>query len=269
MSKNKQAKIIAKSGKQKLTIARETRLDNPPSINADQFIKRLRAHSSPEEVKKYQGYFKMGEGDYGEGDEFMGVRMGQVFTLAKEFIEMPPVEIEKLLESPVHEVRTGAVSIMDWQARNKKTSESRRKELFDLYLQRHDRINNWDLVDRSAPYVIGGYLFDKPRDILYKLARSKNIWERRTAIVSTYYFIRQGDIADTFKIAEMLLNDKEDLIHKATGGWLREAGKKDRTKLLSFLDKHAATMPRTVLRYAIEHLDKQKREYYLSMKKVN
>jgi 3-methyladenine DNA glycosylase AlkD len=157
---------------------------------------------------------------------------------------------------------------MDWQARSPKISAERRKELFDLYIKRHDRINNWDLVDRSAPYVVGGYLFDKPRAILYKLARSKNMWERRTAIVSTFYFIRKGEVDDTFKIAEMLINDKEDLIHKAAGGWLREAGKKDPKRLLSFLDKYAATMPRTFLRYAIERLDKKQREHYLRMKKV-
>ncbi len=237
-------------------------------ISAKRFVERLKAHRSPEEAKKYLRYFKTGEGQYGEGDVFIGVRPGQVFALAKEFIDMPPGEIEKLLESPIHEVRAGAVSIMDWQSRSKKTPEERRKELFELYLRRHDRINNWDLVDRSAPSVIGGYLDDKPREILYKLARSTNIWERRTAIVSTYYFIRQGDVADTFKIAEMLLNDKHDLIHKATGGWVREAGKKDPKKLLSFLDKHAATMPRVALRYAIEHLDKNQRDHYLSMKKV-
>src|SRR5687767_2527963 len=130
-------------------------------INAKRFVERLKAHRSPEELKKIQRYFRSGKGQYGEGDKFMGVRMGQVFTLAKEYIEMPPSEIEKLLESPIHEVRAGAVSIMDWQARSKKTPEVRRKELFDLYMRRHDRINNWDLVDRSAPYVVGGYLFDK------------------------------------------------------------------------------------------------------------
>ncbi len=238
----------------------------PTSFSAKQFVERLNAHRSADELKKIQRYFKSGEGQYGEGDQFIGVRMGQVFALAKEFIEMSPGEIEKLLESPIHEVRAGAVSIMDWQARGKKTSEERRKELFDLYLKRHDRINNWDLVDRSAPYVIGGYLSDKPRDILYKLARSKNIWERRTAIVSTYFFIRQGDVADTFKIAEMLINDDQDLIHKAVGGWVREAGKKAPQMLLGFLDKHAATMPRTALRYAIEHLDKEQRNHYLSLK---
>jgi 3-methyladenine DNA glycosylase AlkD len=228
-------------------------------------VKRLRAYRSPAELRKIQRYFKSGEGQYGQGDEFIGVRMGQVFALAKEFIEMPPGEIEKLLESPIHEVRAGAVSIMDFQARSKKTPDRRRKELYDLHIRRHDRINNWDLVDRSAPYVVGGYLFDKPRDGLYKLARSRNVWKRRTAIVSTYYFIREGDLADTFKIAEMLLNDKHDLIHKATGGWLRAAGEKDRQQLLRFLDRHAASMPRTALRYAIEHLDKKMRDHYLSM----
>lgn len=238
------------------------------SISAEQFVKRLRAYRSPDELRKIQRYFKSGEGQYGQGDEFIGVRMGQVFALAKEFIDIVPGQIELLLESPIHEVRAGAVSIMDFQARNKKTPDRRRKELFDLYIRRHDRINNWDLVDRSAPYVVGGYLFDKPPDSLYKLARSRNVWKRRTAIVSTYYFIREGDLADTFKIAEMLLNDKHDLIHKAIGGWLRAAGEKDRQRLLSFLDRHAATMPRIALRYAIEHLDRKKRDHYLSLKVV-
>ena len=240
----------------------------PGSFSAAEFVKKLKTYRSQAELKKIQRYFKTGAGDYGEGDEFMGVRMGQVFALAKEFIEMPPDEIEILLESPIHEVRVGAVSIMDWQARNKKTREERKKELYDLYLKRHDRINNWDLVDRSAPYVIGGYLVDKPRDVLYKLARSKNVWERRTAIVATYFFIRKGDVTDTFRIAELLLKDDHDLIHKATGGWLREAGKKNPQKLLGFLEKHAAKMPRTALRYAIEHLDKKQRDYYLGMKKT-
>jgi 3-methyladenine DNA glycosylase AlkD len=157
---------------------------------------------------------------------------------------------------------------MDFQARSKKTSAQRRKELFELYIKRHDRINTWDLVDRSAPYVVGGYLVDKPRNVLYKLARSKKMPERRTAIVSTGYFIRQGDINDTFKIAEFLLNDEEDLIHKATGWMLRAAGDVDRQRLLGFLDNHAILMPRTALRYAMEHFDKEQREHYLAMKKV-
>lgn len=235
----------------------------PNASTAAAFVQKLNTFRSAAELQKIQRYFK---DEYGAGDEFMGVRMGQVFALAKEFMAMPLDEIEKLLESPIHEVRVGAVSIMDWLARSKKTSAERRKELFELYLRRHDRINNWDLVDRSAPYVVGGYLADKPRDVLYQLARSKNLWERRTAIVSTYYFIRQGEVEDTFKLAELLLNDKEDLIHKAVGGWVREAGKKDRQRLLAFLDKYAATMPRTMLRYTIEHLDEKLREHYLKLK---
>ncbi len=240
----------------------------PTDVSAERFVERLETHRSPEQAEKYLRYFKTGEGEYGEGDVFMGVRMGQVFALAKEFIDMQPDEIEKLLESPTHEVRAGGLSIMDKQARRKRTPESRRKELFDLYMRRTDRINNWDLVDVSAPYVVGGYLSDKPRDILYELARSESLWERRTAIVSTSYFIRQGDVDDTFEISELLLDDDQDLIHKATGGWLRAAGAKDRQRLLDFLDLHAATMPRTLLRYAIEHLDKEQRGHYLNMKKA-
>ncbi len=240
----------------------------PRNLTATQFIECLHAHQSPAELEKIQRYFKSGAGEYGAGDQFMGVRMGQVFALAKEFIDMSPSEIEQLLESPIHEVRAGGLSIMDKQARRKKTPVSRRQELFDLYLRRHDRINNWDLVDVSAPYVVGGYLFDKPRTILYELARSANLWKRRTAIVSTAYFIGQGDTADTFAIAELLLNDDQDLIHKATGGWLRAAGTVDRQQLIGFLDRHAAAMPRTMLRYAIEHLDKERRTYYLNLKKT-
>ena len=129
----------------------------PPGVNAAQLVKRLKIHCSAEELKKIQRYFKSGEGEYGEGDEFIGVRMGQVFELAKEFIEMPLSEIEKLLESPIHEARAGGLSIMGKQARSKKTSDERRKELFDLYIRRHDRVNNWDLVDLGALYVVGIY----------------------------------------------------------------------------------------------------------------
>jgi 3-methyladenine DNA glycosylase AlkD len=241
----------------------------PTKLTAAQFIKRLRAVSSADEAKKSLRYFRTGKGEYGEGDKFIGVRMGQVFALAKEFIEMPLSEIERLLDSPTHEVRAGALSIMSQQARRKKTSEARRKELFDLYIRRHDRVNNWDLVDLGALYVVGPYLVDKPRDILYKLARSKNLWERRTAIVGTGHLIRQGDVTDTFKIAEMLLKDDEDLVHKGTGWMLRAAGGSHPKKLLAFLDKHAATMPRTALRYAMEKLDKKTRDHYMNAKKAN
>jgi len=261
------AKPVVKKAKPESALPRKTKEDSV-AYNAKQFIKRLEAISSAKELEKIQRYFKSGKGEYGEGDKFMGVRMGQLFELAKEFAEMPINEIEKLLESPIHEARAGAISIMDKASRNKKTSESRRKEFYDLYMRRHDRVNNWDLVDLGCLHMTGSYLYDKPHAILYKLAKSKNIWERRTAILSTCYFIRQGDLDDTFKIAGILVNDKEDLIHKATGWMLRFAGARDPKRLVIFLDKHAAMMPRTLLRYSIEHFNKKDREYYMSRKKT-
>ena len=233
----------------------------PVKLTADDFLKKLKALRSPSVAKSHDHLASDGD------DVIWGVRMGEVFALAKEFMEMPLAEVEKLLENPIHEARVGAVSIMDFQARAKKTTEARRKELFDLYLKRHDRINTWDLVDRSAPYVIGGYLFEKPRKILYKLARSKKMPERRTAIVSIGYFIRLGDVEDTFKIAELLIEDEHDLIHKATCWMLRAAGGVDRQKLVAFLDSYAASMPRVTLRYATEHLDKKQRDGYLQRKR--
>jgi len=235
------------------------------TLTAKHFIERLKTFQSAEELKKMQRYFKSGEGQYGYGDEFMGVKMGQLFKLAIEFNGMPVDELEKLLESNIHEVRAGAISIMDKESRTKKIIPGRLKAFYELYMRRHDRINNWDLVDLGCLHMTGSYLFDKPRKILYRLAKSKNIWERRTAILSTCYFLRQGDTADTFKIAVLLLKDKEDLIHKATGWMLRFAGDKAPKELLTFLDAHAATMPRTMLRGAIEKLLAAKKKYYMNL----
>jgi len=232
-------------------------------LTAKEFIEKLKTYHSPQGVEANDHLAAE------QDDISIGVRMGQVFALAKESIDMPLDEVEKLLESSIHEVRVGAVSIMDFQARSKKTAEARKKELFELYIRRHDRINTWDLVDRSAPYVVGGYLFNKKRDILYRLARSKKMAERRTAIVSTGYFIRQKDVTDTFKIAELLLKDKDDLIHKATGWMLRAAGDVERDRLFDFLEKYAASMPRTTLRYALEHFDKKQREVFMNMKNIS
>lgn len=235
-------------------------------LSAARFLVRLEALRSDVEQAKYGRYFKTGPGDYAEGDFFLGVRMGEVFELGKEFAAMELPDVEALLEQDIHEARAGAVKIMALQAAAKKTPERRRRELYELYLRRHDRINNWDLVDLGAGRVVGGWLRDKPRDVLYALARSRNLWERRTAIVATSWFLRDGEPDDTFAIAELLLGDGEDLIHKALGGWVRDAGRSDRRRLLDFLDAHAATMPRTALRYAIEHLDKAQRQYYLDLK---
>jgi hypothetical protein len=174
------------------------------TTTAKQFIEKLKTFQSDAELKKIQRYFKSDKGQYGEGDKFIGVKMGQLFALAKEFNGMPISEIEKLLESEIHEVRAGGVSIMDKESRSKKITDSRRKEFYDLYMRRHDRIKNWDLVDLGCLHMTGSYLFDKPRKILYQFAKSKNLWERSTAVLTTCYFIRQGDVSDTFKIAEIL-----------------------------------------------------------------
>ncbi len=228
-------------------------------LTAKEFIKELTILQVASEIERAKRFFT----DVDIDNKFIGIRMASLFATAKKFMEMPPDEIEKLLESSYYEARMGAVCIMDFQARDKKTSAARKKELFDLYISRHDRIDNWDMVDRSAPYVVGGYLMDKPRKILYKLAKSKNKWERRTAIVSTYYFIRQNDLNDTFNIAKIVVHDKHDLIQKAAGSWIREAGKRNKKMLLDFLNEYAPTMPRTMLRYAIEGLDKKQKEFYL------
>lgn len=190
----------------------------------------------------------------------------EIFSLAKAYQQIPVSEVIKLLKDKNDNHRLGAVSILDWKARKKKTSNEERKEIFKAYIENHNWIDNWGLVDRSAPYVIGGYLHDKDKKTLYDLAKSKNPMERRTAIVSTYYFIRRNEIEDTFKIAEILVNDKNEYVQKAVGSWIREAGKKNEKKLKSFLDKHVTEMPRVMLRYAIEKFDKETREYYLSIK---
>jgi hypothetical protein len=216
---------------------------------AAQFVERLRALRRP-----------------GADPDDGGVGMGQIFGLARELQDMAPAEIERLLDSPVHAERVGAVSIMDFQARDRKRSPERKRELFELYLRRHDRIDTWDLVDRSAIWVVGEYLVDKRRDVLDRLAASDRPMERRTAILATFAFIRRGELDDTYRIAEALIDDPEDTIHKAVGWMLREAGKRDTARQATFLEAHAARMPRVMLRYAIEKLDKPTRARYLAMK---
>ncbi|WP_071131257.1 DNA alkylation repair protein [Enterococcus timonensis] len=234
-------------------------------LTARQFLDELEDLQSEEELDKYQRFFTFEKDKQSVQDYFIGVRMGDVFKLAKKFIQLPLSEIEKVLESPIHEARVGAVSVMDWQARSRRITEDQRKQLVELYLRRHDRINNWDIVDRSAPWVVGRYLIDKPRDVLYDLAKSQNIWERRTAMVTTGFFIKQGEIKDTFEIAKLLIKDPEDLIHKASGWMLRAAGDADETQLLAFLEKYAHDMSRVQLRYAMEHLTKEQKEHFRTL----
>lgn len=231
-----------------------------PELLAQDFITELSAQASPEEAAKRAKHFA----DDDPENKCLGVKMGAIFKLAKQYTDMPLEQIDLLLESVYYEIRMGGVSIMDFQAR-KNISEDRRKALFDLYLRRHDRLNNWDFPDRAAPHVIGRYLLNKSRNVLYDLARSDNVWERRSAILATAYFIKQGEVTDTFKIAALLLNDHHELTHKAVGSWLREAGKVDEAKLKAFLDEHAPRMPRVTLRYAVGKLEPDAKAHYLRL----
>ena len=235
-------------------------------LTAAQFLTRLQAMQDDGELRKIQRYFKSGVGEYGEGDRFIGVRMGTVFQLAKQFVAMAPGEIETLLESDIHEARAGAVSIMAKQYALKKTSDERRGELAALYLRRHDRINNWDLVDLGAPQVLGAWLRDKDRTVLYDLARSDNLWQRRTAMFATMAFIRLRQFDDIMAIAEMLVDDGQDLINKVVGGMLRTVAMHDKPRVEAFLERHATTMPRTALRYAIEHFPPEERANWMGRK---
>jgi 3-methyladenine DNA glycosylase AlkD len=234
----------------------------PEKPTAKAFLERLKANATVADRKKYERLFPPTADRPRE--TVIGVRMGTVFELAKAFIEMPPSEIEKLMESDIHEARAGAMSIMAKQYQAKGTSPERRQELHDLYLRRHDRINDWDLVDLAAYYVIGPHLIERDRKVLYRLAKSKNPWERRTAILATFAFIKRKELDDTFAIAELMLDEKEDLVQKAVGWALRTTGG---PRLLAFLDEHATDMPRPMLRNAIERLEPKLRQHYLALGK--
>src|SRR5215217_5214049 len=233
------------------------------AVSAAAFLVALQANQSDAELVKIGRYFKSGDGDYGAGDRFIGVRMGTVFTLAKQFVAMGLAEIEILLESDIHEARAGGVSIMARQFALKSSSSAQREALAGLYLRRHDRINNWDLVDLGAHQVLGAWLLDRDRHVLYALARSDNLRERRSAMFATFAFVRKGQLDDAMAIAEILVADPHDLIHKVVGGMLREVATRDRPRVEDFLERHAATMPRVMLRYSIEHFSPEDRADWL------
>ena len=234
-------------------------------MNAVDLQNMLNQHASDTDAIFLQRFFKTGPGEYGEGDQFIGLRVPQTRQICRDFFDLSIDQIEVMLESPIHEHRLAGLIIMSNQAKSKKFPTNYKELLYELYLRRTDRINNWDLVDTSCRDVVGGYLMDKPRDILYQLAESSDLWERRIAIVSTWEFIRHGDLDDTFRLSKVLKNDKQDLIHKASGWMLREAGKKDVNRLVEFLDENATTMPRTMLRYSIEKLPEAQGRYYLGL----
>jgi 3-methyladenine DNA glycosylase AlkD len=233
-------------------------------MNARECQTRLRSLGNPKDAAFLAGFFKTGPGQYGEGDLFIGVRVPAIRKIAKEFKSLSLSEVVRLLHSKIHEERLAALAILVLQTA--KADSETRKQVYDLYLANTRFINNWDLVDLSAPQLVGAYLEDKSRRPLYRLAKSSWLWDRRISILATFHFIRLGDFDDTLTIAKLLLGDKEDLIHKAVGWMLREVGKRDQEVLETFLDNHWQVMPRTMLRYAIEKLPEKKRRGYLARK---
>lgn len=218
--------------------------------------------SNPEKAKILQGFFKTGKGQYGEGDVFLGLVVPEQRKLVKRYWDsIGPQDLQILLNSRIHEERLIALLIL---VKKYEANEIARQLVFDFYLENTMNINNWDLVDLSAPNIVGKFLLDKKRDVLYDLVKSNNLWEKRISIISTFSFIRNKQFEDTLKISEILLNDKHDLIHKAVGWMLREVGKRDEKVLEDFLKKHYRAMPRTMLRYAIEKFPEEKRKKYLA-----
>ena len=222
-----------------------------------QIKKELQSKANKEKAKIYQGFFKTKKGEYGEGDVFLGLTVPEQRGIAKKYSNIELSDLEVLLKSKIHEERLTALLIL--VDKYKKDKEN----IFNFYLKNLNYVNNWDLVDLTSNRVVGDFLLNKEKDVLYKLAKSDNLWERRVAIVSTFEFIKNNQFEDTLKISEILLKDKHDLIHKAVGWMLREVGKKDLKKEEEFLNKHYKEMPRTMLRYAIEKFEENKRNFYM------
>jgi 3-methyladenine DNA glycosylase AlkD len=229
--------------------------------------------ADPDDAVFLQRFFKTGAGQYGAGDVFIGVRVPQTRAVAKRFADLDLPEIAKLLDSEVHEYRLAGLVILNRlfaaASRQNPRDPAERERIASFYLDavRRGRVNNWDLVDSSAEFVLGEYLVDRPRGLLFELAASDKLWERRVAVLSTFAFIKQGDASTTLELAERLLGDREDLMHKAVGWMLREVGKRvDRSLLLAFLDANAARMPRTMLSYATEHLEPEQRAAYRAVR---
>jgi 3-methyladenine DNA glycosylase AlkD len=230
-------------------------------MNARTAINRLEQLADADTARVARGFMKTGPGEYGEGDVFIGVKAEPLRRLAREFEQLPLLEIAKLLESPVHESRSLALLIL--VRAFGKADPAGRRDIHHFYLRNTARVNSWDLVDVSAEHLVGGFLAEGKRGLLDRLARSKSLWERRIAIVATYYFIKREEFADTQRIAALLRDDQEDLIHKAVGWMLREMGKRDVGALEGYLAEHYRHMPRTMLRYAIERFSQERRQQYL------
>ncbi|MDD2870438.1 MAG: DNA alkylation repair protein [Candidatus Gracilibacteria bacterium] len=230
-----------------------------------QLIKDLEKLADPQKSANSARYFKTGAGQYGEGDFFYGITVPETrIVVKKNFRSLDLDDVEKLLLNKYHEQRlTGLLVLV---AKYKIANEQEKKSIFDFYMAHTKNINNWDLVDTSAPYIVGEYLLNRDKSILYTLAKSDNLWEKRISIIATLFFIKYGFFDDTLKLCKVLIGDSHDLIHKATGWCLREVGKKDEKILTEFLDENISNMPRTMLRYAIEKFDEDKRKHYLNIK---
>jgi 3-methyladenine DNA glycosylase AlkD len=230
-------------------------------MRADDAFRRLLALADEKTAAILRKFFKTGPGEYGEGDQFLGIKVPPLRKLVREFRGLPLAEADLLLQSPFHEARALALLILV-DAFNRGDPRQRR-QVHALYLSRTSFVNNWDLVDASAEHIVGGHLIDRDRRLLRRLARTTVLWERRIAIVATFHFIKHNDFDDTLAISQMLLADPEDLIHKAVGWMLREVGKRDLPTLETFLQQHHRQMPRTALRYAIERFAEPRRQQYL------
>jgi len=237
-------------------------MSNKNNFKESDVVLVLKKEAKKDKIAILQRFFKTGPGEYGEGDIFLGVMVPEQRKIAKKFRNLELDKVVKLLHSKVHEVRLTALFIIIYQF--EKGDNKKQKRIYNIYLNNAKRVNNWDLVDLSAPKIVGQYLLNKPRGILYKLIKSNNLWERRIAVLSTLTFIKKNDYIDTLVLSEKLIGDKHDLIHKAVGWMLREIGKKDELVLLGFLNKYFKKMPRTMLRYSIEKLDNNQRKYYMS-----
>lgn len=222
----------------------------------------LKSLADPKKAQILQRFFKTSPGEYGAGDVFWGITSAKSRPLVRQYKDLSLKEIKQLLRSKIHEERQMALLILVFKYEHGTSLEQKR--IYRLYLKSTSYINNWDLVDLSAPKIVGAYLADKPRAILYKLVKSDNLWQRRIAVLATFYFIRQGQYTDILKLAKLLLTDKHDLMHKAVGWMLREVGKRSPKTEIVFLNKYASQMPRTMLRYAIEKLPAGQRRHYLA-----
>lgn len=231
--------------------------------NASSVMREMRRLADPRRASSSQRFFRTAPGEYGAGDRFLGLTVPRLRELARKYRDLQLSEIENLLESQWHEARLFAAVLL--ANRYPKADAPTRDRIYRLYIRRTDRINNWDLVDASAPAVVGAHLLRRSRAPLRRLARSRSLWERRIAVVATQYFISRGEFDDTLRLAELLMHDEHHLIHKAVGWMLREVGKRDEAVLLSFLDRHAGAMPRTALRYSIERLTPVQRKRYMAV----